>query len=395
MSTKLKKIAKFSVPVLILVGAAIAAGVIVSMKPAPEKKEEKIKIPLVEAITVEKQDLHIKLDSYGVVKPKNQTLLVAEVNGRLMQLNEAFVSGGVVKKGQLLVSIDPSDYRANLIEAEANLARANAALEQEIARGKVAETEWRGATSKLPPELGLRKPQLAQETANVRSAEAALARAQRNLERTEIRAPYDALINKRQVDLGQYVTLGTNIGTLSSLHKAEVRLPVSAADMTFMADLTKAPTPVLLTSDVGGRDIQWRAHIVRSEGVVDEASRMVYLVAEVIEPYALEPQLKFGTFVSASITGEQQSQIAVLPSHLLVDGKITVINDNNELESRAVTLIRRDQNNVYVSDGLSSGERLAITKLENQVDGMKVRLPGSSPDLTEPTEKPQLAKVGE
>ena len=395
MSSKVKKAIKFSVPLLIIVGAVMAAGAITSMKPEPKKKEEKVKVPLVEVMKVDRGDLRIQLDSYGVVKPKNQTSLVAEVSGRILKLSDAFVSGGFVNQGDLLVQIDPSDYQANLIEAEASLARARAALEQEIARGKVAEAEWRGATSKLPPELGLRKPQLAQEKANVRSAEAALARAKRNLERTEIRAPYDALINKRQVDLGQYVSLGAPVGLVSSTSTAEIRLPVSSSDLAFIQDISQSPADATLTARDGALQQQWPARIVRSEGVVDEASRMVYLVAEVINPYQLQPQLKFGTFVSADIAGEQQSQVTVLPSHLYKNGQVAVINADRQLELRDVTLLRRDETRVYISDGLRHGELLSLTKLENQVNGMQVRLPGEAPATDTDSGDAQLASVGE
>ena len=106
-----------------------------------------------------------------------------------------------MKKGQLLARIDPNDYHAALIDAQANMASARAALETEVAQGKVAEQEWKQITDTSPTELSLRKPQLAQEIARVKSAQASVLRAERNLQRTEIRAPYDAMINSRNIGL--------------------------------------------------------------------------------------------------------------------------------------------------------------------------------------------------
>jgi len=377
----MKNVFRVIFPIIILILCVIIAIVIVGMKQAPEKKEQKTDAPLVELLEAKLVTSPIEIASNGVFKPKHQTNLIAEVSGRVISISDVFASGGIIKKGNMLAQIDDSDYQAALIDAQANLQRAQAALHEEIARGQVAKKEWQSASSALPPELGLRKPQLAREQASLRSAEAALARAQRNLERTKIVAPYDALINKRQVDLGQFVGTGNSLGIISSYNIGEIRLPMSNSDYNLLGDDILGAS-VTLTRQENGQTKQWLAKVIRDEGVIDEVSRMVYLVAQVTNPYQQAHKLKFGTFINAKISSTQQNQLVVLPSYLYKEGKVATVDDNNILHINDVELFRRDKNNVYISSGLEAGQQVALTKIEHLFEGMKVRL---TTDLPEPS----------
>ena len=169
------------IPIAILAAGIIALIGFSSMKKPPEEKAEIDNTPIVAVENIVVAPLTLEVSSYGVVKPKYETTIVAQVNGEIVELSDTFVRGGLVKKGQLLARIDPNDYDAALIDAQANMASARAALEKEVAQGKVAEREWKQITDTSPTELSLRKPQLAQELARVKSAQAAILRAKRCL----------------------------------------------------------------------------------------------------------------------------------------------------------------------------------------------------------------------
>ncbi|MCO4798590.1 MAG: efflux RND transporter periplasmic adaptor subunit, partial [Colwelliaceae bacterium] len=275
------------VPIVILIAGILLFMVFSSMKKPPEEKAKVDNTPIVavEAITVAPMTLQV--DSYGVVKPKYETEIVAQVSGQIVELSDAFVRGGFVEKGQLIARIDPSDYEAALIDADANLASAMAALEQERAQGKVAEREWKRITNASPTELSLRKPQLAQELARLKSAEASVLRAKRNLERTYLKAPYDAMIEERNIGLGAFVGTGSRVGKLLGTAIAEVRLPVADNQLQFLINQGDKAT-VELVGTYAGIDTIWTAKIARNEGVIDNKSRMSYLVAEIKDPYSLD-----------------------------------------------------------------------------------------------------------
>ncbi|MCL1138655.1 efflux RND transporter periplasmic adaptor subunit [Shewanella pneumatophori] len=405
MTFNIKTILRRMMPFFILSAFVIAAIILVGTKQAPEQKADEVPLPIIDVTAVEQRTVSLNLPSYGVVTPKYKTQLVTEVQGRMLSISANFVAGGVVKKGDELAVIEPSDYEADLMQAQASLAQAKAALEEERAKGEVAKNDWKGYDGGIPPELGLRLPQLKQEQANVKFQQAALARAQRNLERTVIRAPFDGIIKARNVDLGQYVTLGTNLGELYDTQIAEVRLPLSNNDLAYLESVDNPDTDVSLSADLAGKTITWQGQIIRSEGVIDAENRMVYLVAEVKDPYLrserLEGQLplKYGTFVTAVIKGRTVTGIVKLPRHLVRSNKVTVVNDDNSIELREVNIVKSDLENVYIKDSLADGERISLTNLTNAENGQLVKVLGeqnnsSQDEATETGNEEQLANAG-
>lgn len=352
----------------------------------PKVKAKKNKVPIVSVQEVELAPLTLMVASYGIVNPKYETELTAQVNGEVVELSSVFVRGGFVEKGELLARIDPNDYEAALIEAQASMANAKAMLEQEIAQGKVAEEEWSRIQNSSPTPLSLRKPQLAQELARVKSAEAKVLVAQRNLERTQIRAPYDAIIDSRHIGLGSFVRIGTTIGTLSGTEVAEVRLPIADKELMYLENQGEQAL-VNLTADFSGMAKQWQAHIVRSEGVVDSQSRMSYLVAEIQDPYLrhhTEKQLedieilRFGTYVNAHIQGKEIPEATIFPRYLVHNEKVATLSDDNTLHYKNITVLRQDAGSVIVTQGLSQGDKLIISALDYPFEGMKLALPSKN-----------------
>ncbi|MBU2924076.1 efflux RND transporter periplasmic adaptor subunit [Colwellia sp. 4_MG-2023] len=368
------------IPIAILaigIGAYIGFS---SMKKPPEEKAEVDNTPIVEVKNITVMPMTMKVSSYGVVKPKYETTIVAQVSGEVVELSDTFVRGGLVKKGQLLARIDPNDYHAALIDAQANMASARAALETEVAQGKVAEKEWQQITDTSPTELSLRKPQLAQELANVKSAQAAILRAERNLQRTEIRAPYDAMINSRSIGLGSFVGVGSEIGMLLGTAIAEVRLPVADNQLQYLIDQGLQST-VNLSGTFAGEEIQWQAKIVRSEGVVDDNSRMTYLVAEIQDPYYLNHSnkehdlpLRFGSYVTAKILGINIEHASIVPQYLVVNEQVALLDSESKLHYADVNIVRQEGGDVVINKGLLDGDQLIVSSLDYPVEGMKLSL---------------------
>ncbi|WP_220759166.1 MULTISPECIES: efflux RND transporter periplasmic adaptor subunit [unclassified Shewanella] len=406
MMNKIKTLLRRMSPLFILLGFIVVAKILIDTKEAPEQKADEVPVAIVDVTEVKQQTVSLNLPSYGVVSPKYKTQLVTEVQGRMLTISANFVAGGVVKKGDELAVIEPSDYEADLMQAQASLAQAKAALEEERAKGEVAKNDWKGYDGGIPPELGLRLPQLKQEQANVKFQQAALARAQRNLERTVIRAPFDGIIKARNVDLGQYVTLGTNLGELYDTRIAEVRLPLSNNDLAYLESVDNPDTHVSLSADLAGKTITWQGQIIRSEGVIDAENRMVYLVAEVKDPYLRNKRaegqlpLKYGTFVTAVIKGRTVEGIVKLPRHLVRENQVTIVNKDNSIELREVNVVKSDLENVYIKDSLQSGERISLTNLTNAENGQIVKVLGeeanSSQDIDSDSNntEEQLANAG-
>ncbi len=377
------KLMKSGIPFLIILIAIIAAAIMIASRKPPEQKPVESKAFLVDAQEVNREEVRFKVHSQGNVVPKNQTNISAQVSGKVVEIADAFVAGGMFKKGDLLVRLEQEDYATDLKLADAELAQANATLTEEKARGKVAEQEWRSVNSSVAPELGLRKPQLASAQANVKAAEAKLERAKRNLSRTEIRAPYDGLVVSRNVDLGQFVPTGTVVGMVNSTDEAEVRLPIPDSDMAFIdinSQIEKG-AEVALTATVAGKQRAWKAELVRSEGVMDAGNRVIYVIAEVEDPYARKQSknapLRFGQFVQAEITGTQSQRLFVLPRNVLrLDNTVLELTDDREIKISPVEVVRTNAKNVFISAGLEDNTQIITSAVPNPYNGMKVRLPG-------------------
>ena len=376
-------------PFVVLSVAVLLFFVFASMKKPPAEKPKVDNRPVVVVEEVKPIDYTHTINAYGLVTGKYETELVAQVSGQVLYVSDAFVRGGFVRKGDVLAKIDPSDYEAALIEAEASVANAQAALIQEKAQGKVAEREWAQITQGQPTELSLRKPQLAQEIARLKSAEAGLKRAKRNVERTIIRAPYDALIEARKIGLGSYVNTGSMLGKVMSVNTAEVRLPVADKELAYLENYGENAEVNIKTS-LAGKAHTWTGKIIRSEGVVDSNSRMTYLVAQFIDPYGInsdKPALKFGSYVTASITGDKAGKVVVVPRHLIVEGSVSVLGDDKLLELKPVTILREKGKQAIISDGLEAGDKLIVSALDYPLAGMELALPEDKLNSEESTEE--------
>ncbi|OJF68320.1 efflux transporter periplasmic adaptor subunit [Alteromonas sp. V450] len=377
---------KSGLPLLIIIVAFVAAAVMIKSRKPPEQLPVEVPAFLVDAKPIKAEEVSFVVKSQGNVVPKNSTALSSQVSGQLVSLSDAFIAGGTFKKGEILATLEQDDYRTDLKLAEAELAQAQAALQEEIARGKVAEQEWLSVRNVAPPELGLRKPQLAKEQANVKAAEAKLERAKRNLSRTQIKAPYNGIVVERNIDLGQFVTTGATLGTLYSTDTAEVRLPITDSDLMFVdiAGQSKQGAPVALSANVGGVKRTWQGTLIRSEGVLDTQSRVIYAVVEVEDPYNLQAShsapLRFGQFVEAEITSRQTEKMFVIPrNNLRLDNTVLTVNDEREIEIKDVEVARTTASKVYLRGGLDEGTLVVTSAVPNPFNGMKVRLPGDAP----------------
>lgn len=376
---------KAGIPIIILIVGLIIAVGMASMRKPPEKKEVVEQALLVSAEPINFETVAFRVSTQGNVLPKNQTILTPQVSGRIVSISDNFVEGGFFKKGDVLMQLEADDFITDVKLAEAELARNTAALEEEIARGRVAEQEWRSVNNRTPPELGLRKPQLAREQANVKAAEAQLERAQRNLARTKVRAPYDGLVVSRNADVGQFVNVATNLGEVYSTDVAEVRLPLTDSDLGFINLNYGADIQASLSAIVAGKLSTWEGRVVRNEGILDQRSRVVYAVVEVNDPYLLKGErnglpLRFGQFVNATIAGNEADSIVVLPrSALRLDGSILAVTPDNEIAIRRVEVARADENYVYISGGMMPTDKIALSAVPNPYNGMPVRLAGEEP----------------
>jgi RND family efflux transporter MFP subunit len=270
---------------------------------------------------------------------------------------------------------------------------AESSLAQEKGRAEVALQEWKklpkgSQRSEEARDLYLRKPQLEQAEAQLLAAQADLNTARDNLERTIIKAPYDALIRAKHSDLGKFVSAGKPLADIFSVESAEVRLPIPQSKLAYL-ELPglkgyEQGSPIDLYTDVSGEVKHWTADLHRTEGIFDERSRVLYTVARIEDPYALkdptrEP-LRIGTFVNANIEGRELKGLVTLPRYLLRAGNfIWVVDESMHLRNRKVSVLRTGGDHIYVNAGLDEGDLVSLTALDSSFAGSKVTIKSTTP----------------
>ncbi len=376
--------------ILLVLGLPVLAIILiagmVSMKPAPPKKDRVELDPIVDVIHLETMSANFEVRSQGTVRPRTETILSAEVSGTITEISPKFVAGGVFQSDEVLMRIDPTNYVVELKQADALV--------------KQRQIEFDGA-SKLRSQGYRAESELASAAAALATAEANQVRAERNLERTFIRLPYEGIVRAKETDLGQFVNQGTRLGVVFATNYAEVRLPLTDDDLAFVempdaAEITASGgvdgPAVTLSAIRRGIPTEWSAVIVRTEGVVDESSRVTYAVARISDPYRLHTQgasLPMGTFVGALIEGTTAADVMRVPRGIVRGSdELIFVDDDNQLRIRSVSIARSDANFVYINSGAVPGDKVVSTALSTPVNGMLVRIAGEvevASDSTEPS----------
>ncbi len=373
--TLLKRLLPF---VLILIVVIVLLNIMGGMKTEPAKIPEKPKGFLVETTTVSPSDLTLQIQSQGILMPKRQIALLAEISGKVVSLSPAFTAGGTFEQGDLLVQIDPADYQVAVARAEANLASAQAQVDLDQAKSDQALKDWKsfGKAGK-PSDLLLNIPQLDGAKASLRAAKADLMKAKRDLEKTEIKAPFTGTVLTKSIDLGQFVGISGQLGNIAGTEVAEVRLPLSNQDITKLnlkdLALDQSPLQVAFYDDQDQKvTTGW---IKRLESSKDSRTLMNYAVAEVDDPFA--NKLLFNTFLQAQITGmEYQGVYAIPTAWMMPNDQLSVYAEGGVLAIKSVHVAHKTNDFFYVDQGLNSRDQIITTPIQAPEIGMLLRLSG-------------------
>ncbi|MEM7282926.1 MAG: efflux RND transporter periplasmic adaptor subunit, partial [Pseudomonadota bacterium] len=342
----------------------------------------------VEATQVFGQEYTVRLQSYGTVQPRTQSILVAQVTGQVVSINDDFREGGYFEKGDVLLTIDDRDYAADVRIAEASLMDARQALAEAAARSEQALQDWqRLGNPGEPSDLVLRKPQLAAAEARVISARSALEKTRLDFERTKIIAPFDGRVLRQLVDLGQVVGNNTQVAEIYSTDTVEVRLPLRNSDLAFIdlpenyrnsapEEATSQPN-VTLRSSLGANEA-WQGEIVRAEGAIDPTARQLHVVAEIDDPFGADnigrSPLKIGEYVTAELEGKTLTDVILIPNGTIYQGSYVYVVENDLLLRRDIQIAWQNEEHSIIANGLANGDTLVTTPLGQVTSGLAVRL---------------------
>ncbi len=385
---------------------------LVKTKPAAKKIEATAEGVAVEVITVGVSASKVNVRARGTVMPAREVTLGTEVGGKVIKISAELQPGGKFLKGDVIARIDPSDYRIAVEQSFAAVDSAQAQLSIEESRKAVAVREWDmfGGKGKANgnKQLALREPQMRSATTQLKSARSGLRRARLGVERTLLRAPFDGMVQARNVELGQIVGAGAPllnfVGTQS--YWIQVSLPVERLAWISVPGFGGKieGSLVKIRHKVGREQIEREGRVLRLLGEVDPAGRMARILIEVDDPLGLvaakaaaaareasgteivkteapmisssKLPLLLGTYVEVEIEGRDADNIIELDRAALRSGDtVYVMKPDGTLEKRKVEVLWRRENVVLLSAGVKAGEKIVISPLASAVNGMKLRVP--------------------
>ena len=391
---------KVTLPILIIIVALAAALYIGSTAPKARRTPPVRETPLVEVLPARHTSQKVTVPAMGSIIPAREITLKSRVAGDIVKINPRFTEGGHLQAGQMVLKIDDQDYRLAVAEQHSQVVSAEYALKLELGRQDVAKREWEllsGETSQKAPdsELALRKPHLEKAQADLAAARAAMKRAELDLVRTTVRAPFNCIVRTKKVDLGSHVSSQDQLAELVGTDEYRVRASVPVDRLKWISiprggDEGGSKVRILYGNGTG---YERRGSVVKLLGDLEEEGRMARILILVNDPLDLKssgnirPPLLIGEYVRVEIEGPELEGVVALPRTALRDGRsIWMIGDDNTLDIRAVDIVWRGEETVLVKNSLADGEWIIITDLSTPIQGMKVMVnkPKDTPPVTSP-----------
>lgn len=393
----MNRIAKIVLPAFLLLIAVSGAAYMMTNRVTPERTAAQEQVIPVEVLEVRHSNEQVVVTAQGTVTAAQQVQLMPEVTGKLIELSPQLVPGGVFRAGEVIARIDPRDYEARVAAQQEAVAGANLLLRQERARQRVAEQEWELLDGTIPDDqenrdLALRLPQIEQAEAALAAAEGALSKAQLDLERCAITAPFDAVVINENVDLGQVVNPQTRIATLVGTEYYWVQVALPVEDLVWIDVPTGTGnhgSAARVIHQAGSVEITRNGHVKRLLGDVDPAGRLARLLVVIKDPLDLGGQkdaaalpLLIGSYVTVEIEGHTVDDVVTVPRMALreVAGRAStgtteglwIMDSDDRLAIREAEVIWRAEQTVLLRNGFADGERIVTSTISTPIEGMKL-----------------------
>lgn len=401
------------VPLLILGGVGYQTYRMVMTPEKARKTQPTSAVPLVTVADLVPGDVSVSIEAYGTVGAAREVLMRSQVGGRILEVAQQMAPGGFLKQGEILVQIDPTDYQIALERAEAMLAQSKADYDIEQGQQVIARRGWELlkedlSASAANQDLALRKPQLQRAEAERAVAETELEEARVDLERTKVTAPFDAVVIRESVEIGQLVQSQDELATLVGTDEFWIRalVPLDMLDRVQFRGADGTPgSEVRVTLSVGSESqVVRNGEVLRLVGDLDTRGRMARVLIAVQDPYGLETppasvdeksgKLLVGSYVRLDIqAGAFEGVYSIPRTALRENSRVWVRTGEGKLQIKDVDVVWRQEDDVLVTDAFEPGEQLITSRLSRVMPGMEVRARKSAPVLADDKTPPDESEV--
>ena len=385
---------------ILSIGALIASALLLS-RPAPERITTPRLAPLVTATLMTPRSTPLVVEGTGTVRPAAEITLSAEVGGRVVVVSPKLVRGGVFSAKDTLFKLDDQSYRNAVSVAQAEVEQRKVDVALAAQNQLIAQREYELLKQRLgsdaPPDTSLaaqlarQQPQYEAAEASLYRAEAQLADAELNLERTAVLAPFSGRVRSEAVDIGQFISPGQAVADIYGTEAVEVDISLSTRQAALIdglwTDDGAGRTPAVVRSEFGGSWHEWSGFVDRASGALDEATRTVQIVIRVPDPFdasAIRPPLLVGSYTRSRIAGRAVGAHYAIPRTALRDGpSVWTATTQGTLVSLPVEVIQEIQDTVFILADIGDTTRIIVSDLAVMTEGMKIRVDDSNDIDTE------------
>jgi len=371
-----------------LIAAGIAGAAYISKTAPKARKRPPVKpLPMVQVIDVRPEAERILVPAMGTVIPAQEIVLESRVAGEIVSIHHEFTVGGHLKKGSEVLQIDPQDYELALTLAKARVKDAESKLKILKAEAAAAKDEWRvinrnqAGKNNKPSPLLIKEPQLTAAQAMLIAEKADVKKAQLNLARTKISAPFNAMVRKKQVDIGSQVSGQDQLAELVGTDEYWIQASMPVDRLNWIMIPRNSGEPGAKVRIFYRNGIELTGTVIKLLGELEVEGRMARVLVEVKDPLGLNnaenkhPPLLIGEYVRMEIEGRQLKNVYRIPRTALRDNtRIWLVSNDGKLEIRTVETLWRDAQSVLLADGLQPGEQLIVSDLSKPVKGMPLQV---------------------
>jgi RND family efflux transporter MFP subunit len=376
---------------IVIIGIGIGVKIYLDKtRPEPERSAPEQKSILVETTVAKSTSKTVVVSAIGTVIPAKKITLLPEVKGKIVAQNKNLVPGGHIKKGKIVIRIDPNDFVLAVEQQRAMVTQANTNLAVEQGRQSVAEREWSLIKEDIRPSntskrLVTREVHLESAQANLKSAESGLKKAELNRNRTVIKAPFNALVTEEYVDVGQVVGLNTQVATLVASDVFWVRASVPMDRLSWIrvpGVASEKGSPVRVLQQIGpGLSVEREGQVMKLLGDLDPKGQMARILVEVKDPLgpgddpdAPKLPLLIGAHVKLEIDGPVLENTIEIPRLALRENnRIWVKDTDGKLAIRPVEIIWAGDSTVFVSGNIAPEEKIVTSQISTPVEGLRLR----------------------
>lgn len=407
-----KALFKIILPILVLVGGVMGFNVLKASRPVLEPAEVGERVFTIETVPIEIADNQPSLQIYGELQAARSIDLRTNVAGEVISTGTAFVEGGRVKAGDVLLSIDPFDYRTAVEDIRAQIAETDAKrVELEVQldsekrllgisdnqvtlrqsevnrfvnlrnRGTISESAVdasRLALNSAFTEQASRAQAIARIEAQIKQIEATLQRQnvelerrQRDFEDTALVAPFDGILGAINANIGKKLSTSETVASLIDDSSFEMHASIPDADFGRLWADGLIDREVLAVWRLGTRDFPLKGRVSRVESAINSETGGINIIAEMTENLGNAP-LRSGAFLTMSLPDTNYQDSIRLPATALFDDGVYMIREERLLRVDVDVVARPGDYVIIRSDGLSEGDLVANTRLAEMSDGLKV-----------------------